>query len=60
MGEMPDTYMSDQEKAIERIVERRFKRQREALSTDAIDQNLKDKIRREVEDEYLLLCGRIG
>ena len=57
MGEMSDCFKSEAEKAIDRIVERRFQERREAISTDAIDRALKDKIRQEVEDEYILLHG---
>ena len=58
MGEMSDCYMSDEEKAIERIVERRLRQQRFAYSTDYEDRDMKDKIRREVEDEFILMNGR--
>ena len=58
MGEMSDCYMSDEEKAIERITERRFQQQRSVLSTDCLDRSLKDKIRQEVLDEFVLMNGR--
>lgn len=58
MGEMSDCYMSDEEKAIERIAERRYQQQRSGFSTDYLDRILKDKIRKEVEDEFVLMNGR--
>lgn len=58
MGEMSDCYMSDEEKAIEWIVERKFMQQQSAFSTDRIDRELKDKIFQEVEDEFILMNGR--
>lgn len=58
MGEMSDCYMSDEEQTIERIAERRFQQQRSVFSTDCMDRNLKDKIRQEVEDEFILMNGR--
>lgn len=58
MGEMSDCYMSDEEQAIERITERRFQQRRSALSTDCLDRSLKDEIRQEVLDEFVLMNGR--
>ena len=58
MGEMSDCYMSDEEKAIERIVERRFQQQRSVLSTDCLNRSLKDEIRQKVLDEFVLMNGK--
>ena len=58
MGEMSDCCMSDEEKAIERITERRYQQQRSGFSTDYLDRILKDKIRKEVEDEFVLMNSR--
>ena len=58
MGEMSDCWLSDEEKAIERIVERRFKAQNTGWGTDATDRADKDKIKQEVIDEFILANGR--
>ena len=58
MGERSDCWMSEEEKAIERIVERRFRAQQSGPSTDALDRAAKDRIRQEVEDEFFLHNGR--
>lgn len=58
MGEMSDCFISEEEKAIERIAERRFQQQRSAFSTDCLDRSLKDEIRQEVIDEFILMNGR--
>lgn len=58
MGECSDCWMSEEEKTIERIVERRFRAQQCGPSTDALDRAAKDRIRQEVEDEFFLNNGR--
>lgn len=57
MGELDAYTKSEAQRAIDRIVERRFKAECTGPSTDAIDRATKDRIRREVEDEYILMHG---
>ena len=55
---MSDTYMSNEEKAIERIARRRFEQMGRGYGTDATDRALFDKIKKDVEAEFILNNGR--
>ena len=57
MGEMNCCNKSDQEMAIERLVEARYKEVAGPFETDATERTLKDKIRREIKDMALILKG---
>ena len=57
MGEMDCCNKSDQEMAIERLVEKRYKEVAGPFETDATERTLKDKIRREIKDMMLILKG---
>ena len=59
MGEISNCWLSDEEKAIERIVERRFRMQDSGWGTDATDRATRDKIKQEVIDEFILMNGRM-
>lgn len=58
MGECSDCYKSSEELAIERITERLFRSQQNGPSTDCTDRALRDQIRQQVLDEFILVHGR--
>ena len=57
MGEMDCCNKSDQEMAIERLVEKRYKEIAGPFETDATERTLKDKIQREIKDMAIILKG---
>lgn len=58
MGEMSDCFKSSEEIAIERIAKRRFEIQRDDVSNDFLDRQLYERIKKGVEDEFILFNGR--
>ena len=58
MGERADLFLSDEEKAIEHMVERILKSREPQHSTAAMDEKEKDNIRQLVLDEFILRNGR--
>lgn len=60
MGECADCYKSSEELAIERITDRLLKSMRiDGPSTDCIDRALKDSVKQQVLDEFILTHERM-